>query len=110
MIGCCRMTRPPFKLTITERVAPRAPAPEPEPPTLEGMFVQLRALYGDNIQTGSSVSSSALDALERELRMKLPADYRAFIERYGYLCAGPRAEVIVYGVADACSDHVHVVD
>lgn len=59
----------------------------------------LHATYGaDEVLTGGPVAAEELETLERDLGFPLPDDYRAFIARYGWVQAGPFAEVLIFGV------------
>lgn len=67
--------------------------------SFETILARLTQAYGD-VHIGAPVTDATLRALERELGVKLPEDYRRFVSRYGFLYAA-RGAFVVFGVPPA---------
>ena len=76
-----------------------------------GVIELLRTIYGaEGVRTGGPVPAEVLDGIERELGVALPADYREFVATWGYLCAGPLGNTVVYGVVPAGTELAYELD
>jgi hypothetical protein len=67
-------------------------------PTAE-VIARLRHLYGKAVRTGGPIPHSRVDAAERALGVTFPADYRRFVEEHGWLVAGDKGQIVIFGLA-----------
>lgn len=67
---------------------------------IDAAIKKLKAALGEeHVKTGQPVDRAVVEALGTSLGVKLPADYIAFVMKYGFLLGGDSGRVTVFGVA-----------